>query len=114
MLPLNNRLKKTKEISRVFKEGRSFKEGFLILKTAKNNLDKSRFGFIVSQKVSKKAVIRNKVKRRLRAIIDKKFQTIKTATDNLFIVLPGLENKDFLSIEDTLNKIIKKANLINE
>ena len=114
MLPLNNRLKKTKEISRVFKEGRSFKEGFLILKTAKNNLNKSRFGFIVSQKVSKKAVVRNKIKRRMRAIIVKKFQTIKPATDNLLIALPGLEKKDFSSIEEALNKLIEKANLINE
>jgi len=114
MLPLTNRLKKTTEISKVFKEGRFFKEGFLILKTAKNNLNKSRFGFIVSQKISKKAVLRNKIKRRLRAIVGKELKTIKTGTDNLVVALPGLEKKDFSSTKETLNNLIKKAKLINE
>jgi ribonuclease P protein component len=114
MLPLNSRLKKTKEIRDVFKNGRFFKEDFLILKTVKNNLNKSRFAFIVSRKISKKATARNKIKRRLRAIIEKKLKTIKTGTDNLIMVLPFPEKKKFSDIQKALNNLIKKAKLINE
>lgn len=111
MLSLNNRLKKTADIRNVFKQGRLFKEGFLIFKTAKNDLNKSRFGFIVSQKVSKQAVVRNKIKRRLRGAVVKRIKGIKTGTDNLFIALPGLAKKDFLSTEQTVNSLLKKADM---
>jgi len=113
MLPLNNRLKKTVDIRNVFKQGRLFKEGFLIFKTAKNDLNKSRFGFIVSQKVSKQAVVRNKIKRRLRGAVMKRLKEIKTGTDNLFIALPGLANKDFLSTEQMINSLLRKANMFS-
>jgi ribonuclease P protein component len=114
MLSLNNRLKKTADIRNVFKQGRLFKEGFLIFKTVKNDLDKSRFGFIVSQKVSKQAVIRNKIKRRLRGAVIKRIKEIKTGTDNLFIALPGLAKKDFLSTEQTANSLLKKADMFSD
>jgi ribonuclease P protein component len=114
MLSLNNRLKKTADIRNVFKQGRLFKEGFLIFKTVKNDLDKSRFGFIVSQKVSKQAVIRNKIKRRLRGAVIKRIKEIKTGTDNLFIALPGLAIKDFLSTEQTANSLLKKADMFSD
>ncbi len=55
MLPKINRLQKEKEIEEVFKKGKGFKEDFLIFKTAKNSLKTSRFGFIISKKISKKA-----------------------------------------------------------
>ena len=113
MLSLNNRLKKTTDIRKVFKSGRFFKEGFLILKTAKNNLNKSRFGFVVSQKVSKKAVVRNKIKRRMRGIMRKELKEIKTGTDNLFMALPGLEKKDFSTIQEAISSLLKKAKLLS-
>lgn len=113
MLPLNNRLKKTTDIRRVFKQGRLFKEGFLIFKTARNDLNKSRFGFIVSQKVSKKAVVRNKIKRRLRGAVRKELKKIKTGADSLFIALPGLVKKDFSSTEQLVKNILKKAGLLS-
>lgn len=114
MLAKINRLQKTKDIERVFKKGKGVKEGLLILKTVKNNLDNSRFGFIVSQKVSKKASLRNKVKRRLRDLVKGRFKKIKRGKDNLLIALPGLERKSFEEIEEAINKLFKKAKLIEE
>ena len=111
MLPKDNRIQKKKDIERIFKEGTSFKEGLLVLKTAKSNLNVCRFGFIVSQKISKKANIRNKVKRRLREIIRLKMKLLKPGTDNLFIALPGIEKKEFKQqqIEEMVEKLFKKA-----
>ena len=112
MLLRINRLTKKKDIEEVLKKGKGFKEAFLILKTARNKLKISRFGFIVSQKISKKAVIRNKIKRRLREIVKAKLKTIKTGTDNLLIVSPGLETKDFWEIEETIDRLFQSAELI--
>lgn len=118
MLPKINRLKKKKDIERVFKKGKGFKEDFLILKIAKNALSQTRFGFVVSQKVSKKATLRNKIKRRLREMVSKKGKKLKkgrhpsatrSGMDVVLIALPGLETKDFWEIDETLNKLFKKA-----
>ncbi len=111
MLSKRNLLKKKTDIERAFKKGRGFKEDFLLLKTVKNSLSSSRFGFVVSQKVSKKAVLRNKIKRRLKEIIREKLGKIKEGQDCLLIVLPGLENKDFWEMEEIINKIFIKGNL---
>ena len=112
MLPQTSRLKKKKDIERVFKKGKGVKEDFLILKTVKNDLNETRFGFIVSQKISKKANIRNKIKRRLRELVKVKLKKLKKGTDNLIIVLPGLETKDFWEIEEIITKLIKKAQVL--
>ena len=112
MLPKINRLKKKKDLEKVFKKGKGVKEGLLILKTVKNNLNNSRFGFVVSRKVSKKASLRNKVKRRLRDLVKERLKKIKRGKDNLLIALPGLERKSFKEIEETINKLFKKAKIM--
>lgn len=111
MLPKANRLKKKKDIKRVLKEGETFKEDFLILKMIKNGLKNSRFAFIISQKISKKAVLRNKIKRRLRELVRLKIKKIKGGWDLIFLGTPGLEEKDFWELEEVINKLFKKANL---
>jgi len=111
MVPKKNRLQKKTEIVRVFKKGKGFKEDFLILKLVKNNLEKSRFSFIISQKVSKKATTRNKIKRRLSEIVRLKLKKIKKGIDVILIACPGLEEKDFWEIEKSLDKLFLRANL---
>jgi ribonuclease P protein component len=138
MLPTINRLKKKKDFERVFKKGKSFKKDFLSIRISQNNLNKIRFGFIVSQKISKKAFVRNKIKRRLREIVRKnlsdiylvksrfakgeagvspkakQFNQVKKGIDVVIIALPGLENKDFLEIQEMVDNLFKKAGLIDK
>ena len=112
MLPPKNRLKKKTDFKRIFKEGKGFKEDFLILKTKNNNLNYSRFGFIVGKNFSKKATLRNEIKRKLRELIRIRMPEIKKGMDTVLIVTPGLGNKDFWEIREILNKLLKKARLI--
>lgn len=109
MLPKINRLKKKRDFEAVFKTGSIFKNNILILRLVKNNLDKNRFGFMVSLKVSKKAVLRNKVRRRLSEIIKRSAGKIKTGTDMVFIALPGIEKKEFSEIDEAVKNILNKA-----
>lgn len=113
MLPQINRIKRKKDFEIIFKNGLNFKDSFLVLKVSKNNLEITRFGFIISQKVSKKAVIRNKIRRRLSGIIWSNFKEIKKGIDIVIICLPGLEKKDFLELKNSVNKIFKKAKILN-
>lgn len=111
MLPKVNRLKKERDFQSLFRKGKGFKEGFLILKKRKNSLNYSRFGFIVGMKVSKKANLRNKIKRRLRYLVHKRLPEIKRGIDVILIAQPGLENKNFTEIETTINRIFGKAKI---
>jgi ribonuclease P protein component len=111
VLPKINRLKKKKDFEKVFKEGKGVKESFLFLKFLPNNLKVSRFGFILSKKISKKTTVRNKIKRRLREIVRLELKKIKPGIDGVFVVSPGLENKNFLEIKTIVKKIFKKTKL---
>jgi len=111
VLPKPNRLQKTEDIKKVLKKGKRFKENFLIVKVLQNNLKKTRFAFIVSQKFSKKAFLRNKIKRKLRELVKFKEKKIKKGQDVVIIAVPGLETKNFGEIEEMLNKLFEKAKI---
>lgn len=118
MLPSRNRLKKKTDIERVLKMGRSFKEGFLVFKILKTDLSKMRFGFIVPKKISKKATVRNRIKRKLGEIIRSKLKKInltegsaEKGIDGLLIATPGLENKDFWEIEEAIGELFSKGKI---
>jgi len=111
MLSRSNCLKKKKDFEKVFKQGKGFKEDFLFLKLIANNLKKNRFGVIVSQKISKKAVIRNKIKRRIKSILIQKLPEIKKQLDIVLVALPGLETKNFWEIKEIINNLFEKAKI---
>lgn len=111
MLPEKNRLKKKKDFEKVFKEGKGFKEDFLYLKIAANSVKAPRFGFAVSKKFSKKATIRNQIKRRIRELVKARLSLIKKNVDGVIVVIPGLEKKDFWELEEIINKLFSKAGL---
>lgn len=111
MLVEKNRLKKKKDFENVFKKGKSFKEDFLILKVFPNCLNLTRFGFIVSQKISKKATLRNKIKRKFSELVRLKMKNLKKGIDAVLMALPGIETKDFWEIEEIVNKLFKKAKI---
>ncbi len=96
----------------VFKNGESAKSGFLICKILKNSLPGSRFGFVVSKKISNKATVRNKVKRLLRNSVFSQLGLLKKTVDVVMIVLPGIEKKEFLDIQNMVAGALKKLKVI--
>lgn len=112
MLPETNRLKRKKDFDKVFKKGKGLKEDFLLLKAVKNELKNSRFGFVVSRNVSKKATLRNRIKRKLRVAVKTKLPEIKEGIDAILMVTPGFKIKNLRGIEAAVNRLFKKANII--
>jgi ribonuclease P protein component len=72
-LPKPYRLTKPKEFSRVYQQGRQASTKHLVLKVlavkARPLVDYPRFGITISQKVSKRAVVRNRLKRQVQSAI---------------------------------------------
>ena len=75
---LGKRIKLTK--------GKIYNGQFFTLRIAKNGLLYNRYAFIVSKKVDKRAVVRNRTKRKLRSCIEKVFNKIKTGYDLIFFI----------------------------
>lgn len=112
MLSEKYRLKKEKDFQRIFKKGKWFKEGFLFLKMVENNSSNSRFGFSVGKNFSKKAFLRNRAKRKLRELVKTRIKKIKKGVDVLMMVRSGLEKKSSSEIEENLDNLFRKADLL--
>lgn len=111
MLAKENRIRLDKEFDRVFKTSQSFYVKTLGIKVATNDLAYSRFGILISLKVSKKAVVRNKLRRQIRAIISQELPLMKPGKDVIIIVLPLILNKKFEEIKEELIRGFKKLGL---
>lgn len=96
---------KKKDFDNVFKKGKTIANKLVFLKSLKNNLNNNQFGFIVSTKISKKAVIRNKIKRRLREIVRQ--TDTKPGFDIIIIVKPEILNKDYQEIKNNVENLLK-------
>jgi ribonuclease P protein component len=99
MLEKKNRICLDKEFDRVFKTGQSFYGKVLGIKTATNGLENTRLGLLVGLKVSKKAVVRNKVKRQIRSIISQEIPNLKSGFDIVIITFPLILDKKFTEIK---------------
>lgn len=108
MLLKKNRLTKKNDFDAVFQKGKSVKGDFLIVKFLKNNLPDTRVGFVISKKVSAKATMRNKVRRRLQAVAEKILKGKSNHSDVVIVALPGIEKKAFKELENSVVQIFKK------
>ncbi len=98
-------LKKKYRLSSVsIGSAKGFSCGSFRLKIAKNNLEVSRFAFVVSKKIDKRASARNKLKRKVRSIIEEMFDNISSGYD--FVFYP--KQKAILSTRDQIQEELKK------
>ncbi len=105
------RLTKQKDFDKIFKTGYSSFDKIMGVKVIRNGLKYNRFGVIVGKKISNKAVIRNKIKRRIRETL--KIYNIQKSFDIIIIALPAIKDKNYQDIHISLKKNLKKLNLIN-
>lgn len=112
MLPKKNRLTKKKDFDQVFEKGRSVYSGSLGLRFLKNGQKFNRFGILVSTKVSKSAVARNLLKRRIRVIIKSHNPQLKQGYDCVFISKPGLIELSFDDLNNSVGQLLKLGALI--
>ena len=106
MLKKINRLSKIKDFTQVKEKGLMYHSPFFSLLVLKSSDEEKRFGFVISKKISKRAVDRNKIKRFLsesvRSNLDK-FNGIKA----VFLVKRIILEKSFEEVDQEVVKIIK-------
>lgn len=79
-----------------------------IMKTEKNNLGYSRFAFIISKKIDKRAVARNTIKRILVSAIQTIFPSLQKGYDILVIARKQIIVQTQASLTQEFSRIFKK------
>ena len=114
MLPKEFRLHQDKEIKALAKTGQSFFLPQMVVKHAKNKEGVSKFGFIVSTKVDKRAVVRNKLQRQMREIIRDMIPSLKTGRSVLIIAKKQALELDFEGLKKQISFAFDKIGLYNK
>jgi len=81
----------------------------LVIRVLPNGMDRSRFGFVVSKRIGG-AVVRNKVKRRLREAV--RLAPVKAGWDAIFIARRGVELADYQQLKQATENLLRRARLI--
>jgi len=111
MLKRENRLTKDNDFDAVFKKGKTAYSKILLVKSLPNNLPENRFGILVGTKISKQAVIRNKIKRQIRAAIESELFLLNKGNDFIIVVFPLILANNFDNISESLEFCFKRLKL---
>lgn len=108
MLSKQYRLKKRSDFQEVWRLGTKAKGQLIIMRAHQTSNECPRFAFIVSKKVSKKAVIRNRIKRTITEVVRQNISSVKGGYDVIVVALPQIAGTSSIKIkEDVLNTIKK-------
>lgn len=105
-------LSKQKDFEQVAKKGSSFFTSELGIKIIKNNLEKNRYGIVVNLKVDKRAIVRNKIRRCIRAIIRLDNQKLKQGFDVMILTRESIKDLSYQEIKIKIEELFRKAKLL--
>lgn len=113
MLKRNNRLKKRYQFNYVYKSGEHFSGEHVVLYFVSSKTKSVKIGFAVTKKVGH-AVVRNKVRRRLREIMQKHLPFIKQNYNIIVVAKDTITSATFQDLSSEIEKLIKKAKLFKD
>ncbi len=111
MLSKKHRIDK-RLFKKAFDKGTSFHSEIISLKIIPLPGKSMCFAFVVPAKAAKKAVDRNKIKRKARHIVKKNQQLFKKNFAAIFFFKKGSEKMKFLELEQRMLQLSKKAGII--
>lgn len=82
------------------------------LKISKNNFSFSRYGFVISKKADKRAVVRNKLKRIFRKRVEEMLDKIKGGWDMIFYIKKEALNTEKEKISFSIHNALQKEGLL--
>ena len=115
-LPQVNRLKHRQDFQLVYAKGSKYKSSHLVLRAWQNRGATNRptsIGIVISQKVSKKAVIRNRIKRQIKAIIRPWLKELANNWQLVIIVLPEAIECNYQHFLRELKQLFQQVGLSN-
>jgi ribonuclease P protein component len=105
-------LTRSQDFYTVRQQGRRWRGKLISLSVLPSGLPHSRYGFVVSRSVGA-AVVRNRVKRRLRAAIHTLLPHLTAGYDVITIAHPPAAEASFQELEETLVSLFCQADLLS-
>lgn len=128
-LPKQHRLRSRKDFSLVYQSGDRYKSNVMTLRILRRqaavvnsaeaspslsrDVPTSRFGIAVGLKVSKRAVVRNKIKRQLQAALQQLLPRVFPGWDLVVIVHPSAIQCDYKQFLRELEQLLIKAEVLD-
>ncbi len=106
------RLHNTDDFARVRQQGRVYSHRDLLLSIAPNRLGHNRYGFITSKRLGK-AVVRNRVRRRLRESIRQLHPHFQSGYDVVLIARPGAALQPFHVLHRIIEGLAGRSPLLD-
>lgn len=106
------RISKQKDFEKIFKQGKSFQNNLFSLRLINNELASFHLAVVVSNKISKKAVVRNRLRRQAKEILRKELFGNAKGFDLIFIAKGELAGSEFPKIKDAIINLLNKAKII--
>ena len=105
-----SRLTGSPRFSQIHQDGSSAANSLLVIRFLANDLDYSRFGFIISKRIGN-AAVRNKMKRRLREAV--RSNQVKAGWDALFIARGGSQKANFQDLRQATTNLLRRTSLLD-
>lgn len=105
------RLRTRRDFTAVYRRGRSYRGQVLTVRVLRTNGPRTRFGFAVGGEIGK-AVVRNKVKRRLREAA--RSLPLEEGYDIVIQARRGAEERSYHELRDTLAALLQRAGVLRE
>ncbi len=106
------RLRRRSSFDYIYKRGKSYSDANLVLLALDGKLTQPKVGFVVGKKVGK-AVVRNKVKRRLRAIVRELIPDIKGHTSYVMVARSRSAELTYWELRQSVVALLVKANKLH-
>lgn len=114
MLAAENRLRRAADIARVYKRGvYGAGQGYLSVKATPNNRPESRAVVVVGKKVDKRATVRNRIRRRLAALLRLEWATVTTGYDIVVTVHADLSALPAPQLREALLTALSRARVFS-
>lgn len=119
-LPKTHRLRRRQDFQKVYQHGKRYQQAHLTLRSLRHlsdssteNLPATRFGISVSQKVSKKAVVRNLLKRQVKAALRQLLPQIASGWSIVIGVRPSAQGCEYVEILRELKQLLTTAEVLD-
>lgn len=109
-LPKHIRLRHRKDFDAVFRHGRIWSNELLVLRTLRNDYDHNRYGFVTSKRLGG-AVVRNRVRRRLRETV--RALDAQPGYDCVISAKTKAAEADFARLREATASLFERAGLLN-
>ena len=105
------RLRVRRDFLAVYRKGRAWTHRLLVLRALPNGLTHNRYGFVVSKRVGK-AVVRNRLKRRLREGL--RLLAIRSGWDVVVLARPPAAVSTYRQLREALAELLSRARLLDQ